>query len=61
MTQTPADTPRQKLVTIRTSATGHILAQGPLIREFEAVIAGKTLRCAEVSIGGDQTRCGPLI
>lgn len=61
MTNTGNEIIRAPFATIRTSPTGHILAQGPLLRNFEAEIGGKLLQCAEVSIGGDQTRKGPLI
>lgn len=62
MTNTSTDrAARPSMITIRTSATNHILAQGPLVREFEIELGGVPVACAEVNIGGDQTRRGPLI
>lgn len=49
------------IVAVLRSPGAHIIAQGPRLREFEIERDGKTLACAEVSIGGSETRMGPLV
>jgi hypothetical protein len=50
-----------EIAAILVSPTGHIIAQGPVVRDYEIARDGVTLACAEVSIGGGQRRQGPLV
>jgi hypothetical protein len=54
-------TPTPSIAAVLVSPTGHIIAQGPLVRPYEEERNGISVVCAEVSIGGTETRKGPLV